>query len=44
VRETIESMGGRAWAEFDGGEGSRFLIALPCRRSEDSGRAIRNGA
>jgi signal transduction histidine kinase len=44
VRETIESMGGRAWAEFDGGEGSRFLIALPCRRSEDEGRAIRNGA
>ena len=44
VRDTIESMGGRAWAEFDGGEGSRFLIALPCRRNADAGGGIRNGA
>ena len=35
VRETIEGMGGRAWAEFDGVEGSRFLLSLPCRRSAD---------
>jgi signal transduction histidine kinase len=35
VRETVEALGGRAWAEFEGAEGSRFLIALPCRRAED---------
>jgi signal transduction histidine kinase len=34
VRETAESFGGRAWAEFHGG-GSVFVIALPCRRTED---------
>ncbi|HEX6041753.1 sensor histidine kinase [Longimicrobium sp.] len=37
VRETIEGLGGRAWAEFDGVEGSRFLLSLPCRRSADRG-------
>jgi signal transduction histidine kinase len=37
VRETMEGLGGRAWAEFDGAEGSRFLLALPCRRSRDRG-------
>jgi signal transduction histidine kinase len=42
VRETVEAMGGRAWAEFDGPAGTRFLIALPCRRSADNGTAIRN--
>jgi signal transduction histidine kinase len=36
VRETAESLGGRAWAEFDGAEGSRFLISLPCRRERDA--------
>ena len=41
VRETVEAMGGRAWAEFKDGAGdraaagTRFLIALPCRRAED---------
>lgn len=35
VRETIEGLGGEAWAEFDGAEGSRFLLSLPCRRSAD---------
>jgi signal transduction histidine kinase len=36
VRETAESIGGRAWAEFDAEAGSRFLIALPCRREVDA--------
>ncbi len=35
VRETIEGLGGEAWAEFDGSEGSRFLLSLPCRRAAD---------
>ncbi|MFL5538377.1 MAG: ATP-binding protein [Longimicrobiaceae bacterium] len=35
VRETVEGMGGRAWAEFDGECGSRFFISLPCRRAAD---------
>ncbi|HSU16352.1 sensor histidine kinase [Longimicrobium sp.] len=35
VRETVEAMGGRAWAEFNGGEGSRFCISIPCRREVD---------
>ena len=34
VRETMESVGGRAWAEFADG-GSTFKIALPARRDED---------
>ena len=34
VRETVESLGGRAWAEFDG-EGSTFGLAFPCRRIGD---------
>jgi signal transduction histidine kinase len=38
VRETIEGLGGRAWAEFDGAEGSRFLLSLPCRRAADRGK------
>jgi signal transduction histidine kinase len=33
VRETAESFGGRAWAEFQG-EGSVFVFALPCQRTE----------
>jgi signal transduction histidine kinase len=37
VRDTIESLGGRAWAEFDAPEGSRFLVSVPCRRSADRG-------
>jgi signal transduction histidine kinase len=39
VRETVEALGGRAWAEFDCDVGSRFLIALPCRRVEDQQHA-----
>jgi signal transduction histidine kinase len=35
VRETAEGLGGRAWAEFDRPCGSRFLLSLPSRRSED---------
>lgn len=35
VRETVEAMGGAAWAEFDGERGSRFLLSVPCRRSGD---------
>jgi signal transduction histidine kinase len=34
VRETVEAVGGRAWAEFPTG-GSLFAFALPCRRAED---------
>ena len=37
VRETVEGMGGRAWAEFDRERGSRFFISLPYRRAEDRG-------
>ncbi len=36
VRETVESLGGRAWAEFpeeDGG--AKFKIALPIEREPD---------
>jgi signal transduction histidine kinase len=36
VRETAESIGGRAWAEFDDAEGTRFLLALPSRRGADA--------
>jgi signal transduction histidine kinase len=36
VRETVESIGGRAWAEFpDEGPGSIFAFAVPARRSDD---------
>ena len=36
VRETVESMGGRAWAEFPDDTGSVFAIALPSRRRADT--------
>jgi signal transduction histidine kinase len=36
VRETAESLGGKAWAEFPEGE-SVFAFSLPCRRAEDQG-------
>ncbi len=42
VRDTVESLGGRAWAEFDAPAGSRFLLAVPCRRAAD--RERRGGA
>jgi signal transduction histidine kinase len=35
VRETVESIGGRAWAEFPDGEGSVFAFSLPSRRRDD---------
>ena len=34
VRETIEGMGGRVWAEFPR-EGSVFAFSIPCRREGD---------
>ena len=41
VRETVEALGGRAWAEFLP-NGSVFSFSLPCRRSEDK-EALSNG-
>jgi signal transduction histidine kinase len=39
VRETVESVGGRAWAEFpDSGE-TVFAFSLPSRREEDAASA-----
>ena len=35
VRDTIEALGGRAWAEFAPEGGSVFAFSLPCRREED---------
>jgi two-component system phosphate regulon sensor histidine kinase PhoR len=35
VRETVESIGGRAWAEFPEGKGSVFVFSLPSRRRDD---------
>jgi signal transduction histidine kinase len=35
VRETVESIGGRAWAEFPEGAGSVFAFSLPSRRLDD---------
>jgi len=34
VRETVEALGGRVWAEFPEG-GSIFAFAIPCRRTSD---------
>ncbi|MFL5571935.1 MAG: ATP-binding protein, partial [Gemmatimonadaceae bacterium] len=35
VKETVESIGGRAWAEFPEESGSVFAFAIPSRRDED---------
>ena len=35
VRETVESIGGRAWAEFPAEQGSVFAFSVPSRRSDD---------
>jgi signal transduction histidine kinase len=35
VRETVESMDGRAWAEFPDEGGTIFALSLPSRREED---------
>lgn len=37
VRETIESLGGRAWAEFDDGQGAVFAFGLPCAQPASAG-------
>jgi signal transduction histidine kinase len=39
VRQMIETLGGRTWAEFPKGGGSSFSFALPSRRSEDAAAA-----
>lgn len=36
VRETVEMLGGRAWAERGTSGGSLFAFAVPCRRGSDS--------
>jgi signal transduction histidine kinase len=35
VREAVETIGGRAWAEFPGETGSTFAFSVPSRRRED---------
>ena len=35
VRETVEAIGGRAWAEFPEDSGSTFAFAIPARRFDD---------
>ena len=37
VRQTVESQGGRAWADYPAEGGSIFAIALPLRRGPDTG-------
>lgn len=39
VRETIEALGGRAWAEFPETGGTVFAFSLPSRREEDAAAA-----
>ena len=39
VRETVESLGGRAWAEFPKEGGAVFAFSLPSRREEDAAAA-----
>lgn len=39
VRETVESLGGRAWAEFPAEGGSLFAFSLPLRRARDAADA-----
>jgi signal transduction histidine kinase len=39
VRETAESLGGRAWAEFPDEGGAVFAFCLPSRREEDAAAA-----
>jgi signal transduction histidine kinase len=40
VRETVESLGGHAWAEFPGDGGSIFAFSLPLRRQRDAALAL----
>lgn len=39
VRETAESLGGRAWVEFPPDGGTAFFFSLPSRRAEDAASA-----
>jgi signal transduction histidine kinase len=39
VRETVEALGGRVWADFPEAGGSVFGFALPSRREEDAAAA-----
>ena len=39
VREAVEAIGGRAWAEFPENQGSVFAFSVPSRRREDVRRA-----
>jgi len=39
VREAVEAIGGRAWAEFPENQGSVFAFSVPSRRKEDIVRA-----
>ena len=39
VRETMESLGGHAWAEFPGDGTTRFAFSLPSRREQDAAAA-----
>ena len=39
VRETAESLGGRAWAEFPENGETVFAFSLPSRRLEDAASA-----
>ena len=39
VKDTIESLGGRVWAEFPDEGGSVFCFCLPSRREEDAAAA-----
>ena len=43
VQETMESLGGRAWAEFPDEGGSVFAISFPSRRAEDAEVASESG-
>ena len=36
VRETVQSLGGTAWADFPAAGGSVFAFSIPCRRQRDS--------
>jgi signal transduction histidine kinase len=39
VRETVEALGGRAWADFPDAGGATFGFALPSRRAADAAAA-----
>lgn len=39
VLETVQALGGRAWAEFEEAPGSVFVFTLPCRRDGEAAAA-----